>query len=276
MVKARRSLAILLFFGMAAALLADVRSQGIDIVILLDRSLSMAEENKEKDSRDWLTSEFIGPLVIPGDTVTLISFFGKAKTIWDSPIKTQADKKNLIRSIASLKANGRWTDIGNALDALKTRLEAFPKDGRFKYILMLTDEKQEAPPESRYFSKDGTFSHSFLRYTRKESHGAWQAITLGIGLDDKIDKSMQEIIPVLDEMPSGRASAQEEGIISSGNPASGKKTWKAPTGWSLALYAGAGFLALLILVLLAILAAKRIQSAAKGEAQAENGDPDRT
>lgn len=261
MFRARRILPILLFFGVSFALLADSRSQGIDILILLDRSKSMAEQNKLAETRDWLTSSFIGPLVIPGDAVTLISFYGKTKKIWDAPITSEKDKKNLIRAIADLRANGRFTDIGNALDTLKTRLEAFPKnDTRFKYIILVTDEHQEAPPESRYFSKDGSFSHSYLTYTRKESHGTWSVITLGIGIDDKVSKSLQEVLPVLDEMPTGRSSALEEGLPaqnSAGASASGGGFLGSLGGWTLAVYAGLALLLVLLVIFVVLLIARK-------------------
>lgn len=256
MLTARRLLAFLLLLGLNFGLFSDTRSQGIDILILLDRSKSMAEGGKLAQTRDWLTSSFIGPLVIPGDSITLISFYGKTKTVWDAPISSENDKKNLIRLIAGLKANGRFTDIGNALDVLKTRLEAFPKnDGRFKYIIMVTDEIQEAPPESRYFSKDGSFSHSFLTYTRKEAHGSWKVVTLGIGLDEKVSKSMQEVLPVLDEMPTGRTSALVEGIADSKN--GGKANSGRISAWSLAFYIGLGVLVVLLVVFIAILLARK-------------------
>jgi hypothetical protein len=277
MLTARRMLVILLLVGLSTGLFADSRSQGIDILILLDRSKSMAEQGKLAQSRDWLTASFIGPLVIPGDSVTLISFYGKTKTVWDAPINSEKDKKNLVRALAGLKANGRWTDIGNALDTLKTRIEAFPKnDARFKYIILVTDERQEAPPESRYFSKDGSFSHSYLTYTRKESHGSWSVITLGIGIDDKVSKSMQEVLPVLDEMPVGRSSALEEGLPSGGSESSGgpvQRFVKSLTGWTLVLYAGLGAVLLLAIVFIILLIARK--RAREDKPNADNGPANR-
>jgi len=221
----------------------------------------MAEANKLAESRDWLTSSFIGPLVIPGDAVTLISFYGKTKTVWDAPITSEKDKKTLIRTIANLRATGRYTDIGNALDTLKARIEAFPKnDTRFKYIILVTDERQEAPPGSRYFSKDGSFSHSYLTYTRKENHGKWSVITLGIGIDDKVSKSLQEVLPVLDEMPTGRSSALEEGLPAqnaAGASGSSGGFLGLSSGWTLAAYAGLVLLLVLAVIFVILLIARK-------------------
>jgi hypothetical protein len=218
----KQLLKILLALILAASSFADERKEAMDFYILYDRSLSMRLQGKETDAANWLISSFLGPVVIPGDNVYVISFFKTAESVWEGPITSDADKKELMRRISALKPNGVYTDIGNALDALKKRLEGAMSNGRKKYILLLTDEIQEAPPGSPYFSKDGTFSHAYLTYVRREQHGAWKVITIGVGIDDKINKSVEELATVLTSLPAERLKDADPRLI--GPDAQGKTT----------------------------------------------------
>ena len=66
---------------------------------------------------------------------------------------------------------------------MKTQVAARESDGKEKYILLLTDGIQEAPPGSRYFSKDGKFNHDFLANTKTIQEKGWKIMILGIGTD---------------------------------------------------------------------------------------------
>jgi hypothetical protein len=85
--------------------------------------------------------------------------------------------------IAKIRGNGRFTDIGNALDALQQQVDPLENDGRKKFILLLTDGIQEAPPTSKYYSKDGKFNHAFLANTKTIQQKGWKIQILGIGTD---------------------------------------------------------------------------------------------
>jgi Mg-chelatase subunit ChlD len=161
--------------------LADSRKDNIDVIIALDKSLSM--ENKIGGVREWVNSSIIDQLLIPGDTLVVVAFYGKADVIISQTVKDDADKKALQTIISKIRGNGRFTDIGNALDVLRAQVTARQSDGREKYILLLTDGIQEAPPGSKYFSKDGKFNHEFLANTKTIQEKGWKIMILGIGTD---------------------------------------------------------------------------------------------
>ncbi len=166
---------------LAAPVVADVRKDNIDVIIALDRSLSM--EHKIVAVKSWVNTSIIDQLLIPGDFLAVIAFYGKAEPIVSQTITGDADRKALKQIISQLRGNGRFTDIGNALDAVKAQLAAKESDGREKYVLLLTDGIQEAPPTSKYYSKNGVFNHDFLANTKTIQQKGWKVMILGIGTD---------------------------------------------------------------------------------------------
>jgi Mg-chelatase subunit ChlD len=166
---------------LVSPVLADSRKDNIDVIIALDKSLSM--ENKIGAVREWVNSSIIDQLLIPGDTIVVVAFYGKADVIISQTVKDDADRKALQNIISKIRGIGRFTDIGNALDAVRTQVAARQSDGREKYILLLTDGIQEAPPGSKYYAKDGKFNHEFLANTKTIQEKGWKIMILGIGTD---------------------------------------------------------------------------------------------
>ena len=160
---------------------ADTRKENIDIIVALDKSLSM--ENKIGAVETWVNSFILDQLVVPGDFLTVIPFYGKTDALISTEIKGDADRSAAKSLISGIRGDGRYTDIGNALDALKAQLAAKEKDGRQKYVLLLTDGIQEAPPSSKYWSKNGAFNHEFLANTKTIQQKGWKVMILGIGTD---------------------------------------------------------------------------------------------
>jgi len=170
---------ILFFFLVFFTLSADERSENIDVYLVLDKSLSMVEEIKSV--KTYVTDALVDKLLIPGDNFTLIPFFGKADVIFSGRISSKNDKIHLEKIVDSLHANGHFTDIGNALDTLKGALRNTVKDNRRKYLLLITDGKQEAPPGSKYYSPDHSFNHKFLENVKIIQRKGWKIEILGIG-----------------------------------------------------------------------------------------------
>jgi hypothetical protein len=143
----------LLSIVLACPLLADTRTENIDVVVALDRSLSM--EKKVEAVKSYVSTYLIDQVLIPGDHFIVVAFYGKADVIISQAIVGDADKKAVKAVITKIRGNGRFTDIGNALDILQQQVTPIENDGRKKFILLLTDGIQEAPPTSKYYSKDG-------------------------------------------------------------------------------------------------------------------------
>ncbi|NLJ46828.1 MAG: VWA domain-containing protein [Treponema sp.] len=193
---------LVLVFALFASVLAfpgDERTLPVDFIFLVDRSLSMKPVLEEV--KHYLAGDVIGPLVLPGDSATLLAFYGKVERVWQGRIGTEADKAALIRSLNRLVPDGRYTDIGRALDFLDPVLSELDAADRLKYILLLTDERQEAPPDSRYQSKDYSISHRYLTYVNRRDFGSFRAITIGLGLDDRISATAEALASFLRNPP---------------------------------------------------------------------------
>ena len=150
-------------------------------MIALDKSLSM--EHKIAAVKDWVNSYLMDQVVIPGDFLVIVAFYGKADVVVSQVIKDDADRAAVKKVVSGIRGNGRFTDIGNALDVLKAQIAEKEKDGRDKYVLLLTDGIQEAPPTSKYYSPDGKFNHEFLANTKTIQEKGWKVMILGIGTE---------------------------------------------------------------------------------------------
>ena len=189
-------LAILLTFsGMVAA----EEGLQVDFILLIDTSLSMAPAIDEL--KQFVASGIVGRFVQQDDWVAVLSFYGESTLIWEGDIHTEADKAALVRSLHALKATGRFTDIGAALDEMKQLVLRRNRPEIPKYILLLTDEIQEAPPGSEYHSDEFTVSHELLEYVRRVDLGTFQAITIGYGLASRIESDLQALMKTLKDPP---------------------------------------------------------------------------
>lgn len=199
MKRLRRGLALALLLTAATAFPNDKRSIPVDFVFLVDRSLSM--KPVLEDVKRYLAADVIGPLVLQGDSATLLSFYGKVEHVWQGKIEGEADKAALVRSLHRLVPDGRYTDIGRALDELDPVLKALDAAERPKYILLLTDERQEAPPDSPYGSQDYSITHPYLTYINRKDLGNFRAITIGMGLDARISSTAESLASFLRNPP---------------------------------------------------------------------------
>ncbi|HOX13200.1 MAG TPA: VWA domain-containing protein [Spirochaetia bacterium] len=218
---------VLALFAAAAAFPGDERTLPVDFIFLVDRSLSMKPVLEEV--KRYLAGDVIGPLVVPGDSVTLLAFYGKVERIWQGRIGVEADKADLIRSLHRLAPDGRYTDIGRALDFLDPVLTELDAADRLKYILLLTDERQEAPPDSRYQSGDYTIAHRYLTYVNRRDFGPFRAITIGLGLDDRIAATAESLASFLRNPPE-RTDRPLPGSPESGAAGSGPGQGAAAPG----------------------------------------------
>ena len=106
----------------ASPALADTRKANIDVIIALDKSLSMAK--KIDAVKTWVNSFILDQLIIPGDSLTVVAFYGKADIVISPAITTDADRAAAKATISRILGNGRFTDIGNALDVVQAQVAA--------------------------------------------------------------------------------------------------------------------------------------------------------
>jgi hypothetical protein len=169
--------ALCLLFTLPA--FSDVRKDPKDVLIALDKSLSMVD--KVDAVKEWVNTSIVDGDLNPGDYLVVVAFYGKADVIISQAIAADADKAAVKRQISSIVGNGHFTDIGNALDVLKEQEAKLDSDGRAKQLIVLTDGIQEAPPGSKYYSKDGSFNNELLKSMTVTQQKGWKIMVLGIG-----------------------------------------------------------------------------------------------
>jgi len=185
----KKAMILLTMFLLSVSLWSDNRTANLDLYLVLDKSLSMEEEIEEVI--EYVNGFLLKELLIPGDRLFLIPFYGEAPILYQGKILQEEDFSSVMTEISQLRADGAYTDIGNALDMLNNIRQ--PESPNRKYFLLLTDGKQEAPPESPYYSPDGSYNHRFLENTRIIRDQGWKIIVLGIGNDFDAQELAREL-----------------------------------------------------------------------------------
>jgi hypothetical protein len=182
----------LILIGLGGWISADDRDEPVDILVALDKSLSMEEEIEAV--KEYVSTHIVENLLQNGDFFLITAFYGEANVIVSDFVKGDEHKKQVNSVISSIEADGRFTDIGNALDELKEQVEKYSNTGRKKTLLLITDGKHEPPPGSKYYSKDGTYSHEYLEgMTSETQKEGWKIIVIGLG-----SESAKELAEALD------------------------------------------------------------------------------
>jgi Mg-chelatase subunit ChlD len=219
--------AILLAFSLLLPLsaAADIRTEPIDVIIALDKSLSMVEEIDAV--KEYVDTYLIDELLIPGDFFLVVAFYGKTEIPVSMRITVPEDKEKAKEAINALIADGRFTDIGNALDALGEQLHKYSSDDRKKFLLLITDGIQEAPPASKYYSPDGRFNHAFLENTKVIQKLGWKIHILGVGTHEQAQELAENLAATynnLSEQPTAEELVQKTQDFLSALEVSGKLT----------------------------------------------------
>ncbi len=147
-------------FLSTTSLFGDERLEPVDLIIALDKSLSM--DDKIDAVKQFITNYLIKSILIVNDYFLIIEFYEKAEVAAAAYIYSESDKEELIRKIMEIKADGKWTDIGNALDRLRDEFIERLNNGRKKIFLFISDGINEVPRTSKYFTKDGQVKHEYI------------------------------------------------------------------------------------------------------------------
>ena len=172
---------------------ADEREEPIDVIIALDKSKSMAENDKIEAVKEYVNSYIIDELLIEGDFFLVVAFYGQTEIPISTTIQSDEDKERAKAIIAQMLGDGVYTDIGNALDVLGQQVEKYARPDRKKHLLLITDGIQEAPPDSKYYSPDGSFNHAFLENTKVIQKKGWKVHILGVGIGEEAQKLADEL-----------------------------------------------------------------------------------
>lgn len=232
----RRRVLIGLVLSMAALVAsAETRSARIDFVLFVDTSLSMVDAMEE--AKAYVASELIGRLVEPGDWFSLHNFYGKSELVWQGEVRDEGDVAEIVRRLNALKADGRFTDIGSALDTMERILDERGRPERPKYVLLITDERQEAPRDSLYYAPDYQARHPLLEYVKRVDKGLFRVVTIGYGISARVELEARALLTTLTEppvrpdpsLPGGSARGEPSSTPASSTPASSAIATGAPS-----------------------------------------------
>jgi flagellar basal body-associated protein FliL len=206
----------------------ELRPGSLDVILLLDKSLSMAPFFEE--AKAYAAGTVLGPVLIPGDRLIVETVYGKVDRLVTATIASEADKAKAIRAIRAVKADGHFTDLGAALDAAKRDLDELGQPERPKYVLLVTDERQEAPKGSPYQAPDHKLKHPSLEYVKRVDLGKFRAITVGLQVGTKVTAATPVVMQLLMDPPvrdamggPGAAGSITKASASGGTSAAGAK-----------------------------------------------------
>lgn len=211
----KKSIAVFMFFTViVCALFAGERTIPVDIFLMIDKSLSMAEESKFGSMHRWVRDELISQMVIAEDNVIIYSFYEKPELLLDLQVKNEKDRNKIIEVIDNITPDGKYTDIGRALDTIQHALNKSKKNGRHKILILLTDLKQDAPWTSKYSGKQESFKSPYLAEARIIQHDKWYEITLDMDIQDRVVKTTQELYSgVIKNEKSSRVQSDQNAAL---------------------------------------------------------------
>lgn len=192
-------LSVILIFNIT--LWSDTRSESIDLIIALNISCSM-KENLEA-AKEYIINILITDKLIIGDYLLVIGFDRDTEVITAGTINSDEDKENLKKDVSRVETGECWTDTGTMFDRLGEELETGLNNNRRKRFLILTDNINNPPPDSPYYTEDGKLHHEYLeKIDVLFEYPGWQVQILSIQTDpirwEMILDSDEELMELLE------------------------------------------------------------------------------
>ncbi|AAC65716.1 vWA domain-containing protein [Treponema pallidum] len=172
---------------------AGERTVPVDIFLMIDKSRSMQEPGKFSSLHRWVRDEFVSSMTIQGDWITVYQFYEKPEELITLTLRSEQDRDKIISVVDSIVPNGRYTDIGRALDTVWEIQEKRKDNNRHKVLLLVTDLEHDAPLTSKYRGKQRSFQSPYLVRARRVKHDNWYEITLDMAVHDRVAHTAREL-----------------------------------------------------------------------------------
>jgi len=184
------------------ASLTPIKREGVDLVIVLDTSLSMLAQDIKPSRLEKAKHELWKLLdLLQGDRVAIVAFAGTSFTLCPLTLDYQAAKM-FLQSINP----GVIPEAGTALaDAIKTGASNFdPKTKKFKAMILLTDGEnlEEGKEQDPVAAAEKAAEQGVVIYTVGIGSGRGEPIPLANdrgGVEYKRDPGGQTVMSKLDE-----------------------------------------------------------------------------
>ena len=160
---------------------ADLDAKKRDLIVILDVSGSMEDENKFANVKNYLDREVIDKLLKNGDDFTLVLFGTTAREQFTRSINSDADRAALKADLQRLDTSDNYTDIGIALEKAAEIIEKPEKAETRRVIIFITDGLNAPPPGSKYRGADISVDERFRSLGERISRGSWFCYIIGIG-----------------------------------------------------------------------------------------------
>lgn len=218
MKRCKQALSLILLALLISAAAAGERTMPVDLYIMIDKSLSMSEMGRFDSMQAWVRDYLAKQVLIHGDTVSIYQFYGATDHLLKLTIKSEQDRQKVVQTIDTIRPDGEFTDIGLALETLKTTIDRTPPDERYTILLLLTDLHQEAPWSSRYAGVQERYESEYLAEARIVEHEAWYEITLDMGIQDRVVLTSNELFSsIIDTSGEPRTTIEPDGSIPVGD-----------------------------------------------------------
>jgi len=124
------------------------KEQALDVAIIMDTSGSMSKNDPVKLRRE--AAKMFVELLDRKDRVSLVSFSGRAYPITRFlSLNERKNEQKLLKSIDKLIANGKYTNLHDALLRGYELLTSKNKKGHAKHIILMSDGKMDLGNEER-------------------------------------------------------------------------------------------------------------------------------
>lgn len=165
----------------------DTRTQPIDVFILIDRSAAMTDAIA--DAREWICSNVVDGMLIPGDRVDLWTFSDNFQRIYSREIVTPDFRETLKKTIRGVTGDGKTPKLGSALASFLADANARPDRNAIAYVLVagsMVGPASKGPGDEK--------TEELLRFSRVEAHPGWKAVVVGIGLEEQVRRLTKEYL----------------------------------------------------------------------------------
>ncbi len=208
--------AVILIFNLNAG----ERTIPVDMVIMIDKSLSMEGTGKFDSLKKWVLDELVEQMLTAGDWVSVYQFYENPEHLLSVNVNTSQDKQKIVNTISSIKPDGKYTDIGKALDKMQEVMKTRNSNGRYKVLLLVTDLEQDAPWPSKYSGKQKKFSSPYLVESRIIKHDNWYEITVDMGIEERVVTTTSSLFSdIIKNAGKERTNANEkEALIKTKKP----------------------------------------------------------
>jgi len=172
---------VILLFIVNFSLFAQAEASNRSILVILDVSGSMNDQNKFTNVQDYLDTEIIDKFIEYGDVFSLVTFGEKVEERFTRIITSNSGKETLKADLRRLKPDDNYTDIGMAMEKLAEILEKQNIIKTRQVVLFITDGLNAPPPNSKYRGVNLSADENLKALGEKISRGSWFLYVIGIG-----------------------------------------------------------------------------------------------